>query len=217
LTDVKTLHHFIRTPTWIIPPRLEMMKMGPLAPVLSQLEMDAQANFAPSQIEKFKGSSALYDMFCDALEQESHGKFHFVLTEGSPQQQILAGKCAEFMTAMLGGDERLCKALIPTFPLGCRRLTAAPGYLESLRAENVVLVTDNIKRCVPQGIELVTGEIIELDAIICATGFESSLLPPFPIVGKQGNIQDIWNKETPKAYMSLAVPGLPNYFSKCLP
>ena len=120
----------------------------------------------------------------------------------------------EFMTKMLGGDERLCKALIPNYAIGCRRLTPAPGYLESMKAPNVEVVTDKIKRFVAAGIELETGEVLEVDAIICATGFDTSFCPPFPVVGRTGNLQEIWTKDTPKSYMSLAVAGMPNYFSK---
>lgn len=117
-----------------------------------------------------------------------------------------------YMADALGDDERLCKALIPEFPVGCRRLTPGTGYLESLRAPNVRLVTDGISGVVPQGIQTTGGEIIELDIIVCATGFDVSFCPRFPIVGRQGNLQDIWSTCRPRAYMSCAVPGLPNYF-----
>lgn len=115
--------------------------------------------------------------------------------------------------AMLGGDEKLCKALIPTFPLGTRRLTPAPGYLESIRAPNVEVITEGIARFVPEGIQLNSGEIVILDAIICATGFDNSFCPRFPIVGRYGNVQDRMRSETPRGYMSCALPGVPNYFT----
>lgn len=115
---------------------------------------------------------------------------------------------------MLGGDERLCKALIPNFPLGTRRMTPAPGYLEALRKDNVEVVVGNIKRFLADGIEMVSGEVLKVDTIICATGFDISFRPRFPLVGREGNLQDIWSEETPKAYMSCAVAGMPNYFSK---
>lgn len=118
------------------------------------------------------------------------------------------------MTHALGGDPRLCKALIPDFALGCRRLTPGVGYLEALRKPNVRVVTDSIVKIVPEGLETATGEVIKVDAIICATGFNVSFCPRFPIVGQTGNLQDLWTQETPKAYMSCAVPNFPNYFSK---
>lgn len=120
----------------------------------------------------------------------------------------------EYMSDALGRDERLCKALIPTFPVGCRRLTPGTGYLEALRKPNVRVVTDHIKRVIPEGIETVLGEVIKVDAIVCATGFDVSFTPRIPIIGRRGNLQDIWKRERPQAYMSCAVPGMPNYFRK---
>ncbi len=118
-----------------------------------------------------------------------------------------------YMSNALGDDKRLCDALIPKFELGCRRLTPGVGYLECLRAPNVTVVTNRIVEVVPKGLRTVSGEMIEVDAIVCATGFNVSFCPRFPLVGREGNLQDLWSQAFPKAYMSCAVPGLPNYFS----
>lgn len=123
----------------------------------------------------------------------------------------------EYMTLMLGGNQELCKALIPEFPLGCRRMTPGHGYLQALSKPNVVVRRSGIKRFVAEGIELDSGEILKVDAIVCATGFNTSFTPRFPIIGREGNLQDRWKKEIPKAYMSCAVAGLPNYFSTSHP
>ncbi|KAK7459204.1 hypothetical protein CaCOL14_002848 [Colletotrichum acutatum] len=209
---VKKLHHIIRTPTLIIPPRVATMKMGPSAALLNQIEMDENERFSATTIEKFKNDPVFYNKFTKTLEMDSNIKFAISLIAGSPQQTWALGKTKEFMTAMLKGNEKLCKQLIPDFPLGCKRLTPAPGYLESFHDPRVSLHTDAIKRFVPHGIELVTGETLEVDVVVCATGFDSSFLPSFPLVGRHGNLQDIWSEQTPKAYMSLAVAGLPNFF-----
>ena len=118
------------------------------------------------------------------------------------------------MKASLGGDERLSKALIPEFPVGCRRLTPAVGYLSSLTAENVRVVADKIVKVVPNGIQISTGEVIEIDVLVCATGFDVSFCPRFPIIGRNGNLQDLWTQSLPRAFMSCAVPDFPNFFSK---
>jgi len=123
-------------------------------------------------------------------------------------------KVKEYMTAMLGGNETLCKALIPDFPLGCRRMTPGHAYMQAITKPNVEIRATGMKRFVPEGIELDSGEVLKVDAIVCATGFETSFCPRFPIIGREGNLQDQWRKETPKAYLSCAVAGLPNFFSK---
>lgn len=118
------------------------------------------------------------------------------------------------MQDALDGDEHLCRALIPEFSIGCRRLTPGIGYLESLTAENVIVVTDGISQVTETGLVTSTGETIAVDSIICATGFNVSFRPRFPIVAGNNNLQDVWTQNLPCAYMSLAVPGFPNYFSK---
>ena len=115
---------------------------------------------------------------------------------------------------MLQNNEELCNALIPKFAVGCRRLTPGIGYLEALQAENARVLTDGITKVLPEGIETETGEVIELGATVCATGFDVSFCPRFPVVGTEDNLQDRWKNDIPKSYMSCAVPGFPNYFSE---
>ena len=121
------------------------------------------------------------------------------------------------MTEALGADKRLCDAMIPDFPLGCRRLTPGVGYLQSLSEPNVTVVTDPITKIIAEGLETSAGETIKVDVIICATGFDVSFRPRFPIIGRMGNLQERWTQELPKAYMSCAIPSFPNYFCEFLP
>jgi cation diffusion facilitator CzcD-associated flavoprotein CzcO len=93
-------------------------------------------------------------------------------------------------------------------------MTPAPGYLEALRSPKTELITEGIACIVPEGVQLESGEVIKVDAIICATGFDTSFTPRFPLVGRNGNVQDRFQKEVPKSYMSCALSGVPNYFSK---
>jgi len=93
----------------------------------------------------------------------------------------------------------------------CRRPTPGVGYLEALTQENVRVVFEGIKGIVPQGIQLESGEIIELDAIVCATGFDVSWKPRFPVIGRGGiDMREQWSQR-PTAYLSFAVPNFPNY------
>lgn len=129
-------------------------------------------------------------------------------------QAFASTSVRKYMRMMLGGDERLCKQLIPNFPIGTRRVTPAPGYLEALRQENVEVVSGSVRRFVSNGIEMESGDVLKVDVIICATGFDLSFCPRFPIVGREGNLQEIWGNGKPEAYMSVAVKGMPNYFSE---
>lgn len=57
---------------------------------------------------------------------------------------MVTKRATEQMTQKLKGDPRLCAALIPDWPLGCRRITPAEGYLESFHRPNVELITNSI-------------------------------------------------------------------------
>ena len=112
------------------------------------------------------------------------------------------------------GNSPIADYIIPTFSVGCRRPTPGAGYLEALTKDNVRVVRDDIEKIVPDGIVLTTGEIIKIDTFICATGFDLSFCPRFPIIGRKGaNLAEQW-KERPTAYLSMAPEDIPNYFSK---
>ncbi|KAH6650113.1 hypothetical protein F5144DRAFT_597601 [Chaetomium tenue] len=207
------LYHIFRTPTWVLPPRIQAWKvMGQAGEILSKIQMDALENFSQETIDKFQSDPEFYREFVKKIEVEVNNAFPVVLTQ-SPVQAFARAKVTEYMTAMLGGNQELCKMLIPDYPLGARRMTPGHSYLQALTKPNVELRRSGIKRFVAEGIELESGEVLKVDAIICATGFNTSFRPRFPIIGRDGNLQDRWAKETPKAYMSCAVPGLPNYFT----
>jgi hypothetical protein len=53
----------------------------------------------------------------------------------------------------------------------------------------------------------------EVDTVVCATGFDVSYRPRFPIVGQHGiDLADKW-KKCPEGYMGLMIPGFPNFIT----
>lgn len=47
---------------------------------------------------------------------------------------------------------------------------------------------------------------------VCATGFNTSFVPNFPVTGRNGlTMASAW-KDKPDAYLGIAAPGFPNYF-----
>jgi cation diffusion facilitator CzcD-associated flavoprotein CzcO len=115
------------------------------------------------------------------------------------------------MKERLGYNEDLINKLVPDFEVGCRRITPGHGYLEALASHNVSVRSDNIEAVTAEGLKMADGSIIAVDALICATGFDTSYRPNFPVIGFNGDLRDVW-KEEPRAYFSLAAAGVPNYF-----
>lgn len=131
----------------------------------------------------------------------------------TPEQAEAKRYSTNEMTLKLKGNKELLEKMIPDFAVGCRRPTPGNGYLEALTSPNVRVVTDEIEKVVPEGIMLKTGELLNVDIFVCATGFDISFCPRFPIVGRnEHSLRDQW-AEKPEAYLSLAAENFPNYFS----
>lgn len=77
---------------------------------------------------------------------------------------------------------------------------------------NVRVVFDHIEKVTPEGITLKSGERLSLDVIVCATGFDLSWKPRFPIIGRNKSSMHDQFKERPTGYLGIAVQNMPNYF-----
>jgi hypothetical protein len=109
-------------------------------------------------------------------------------------------------------NETLEQLVIPKWGVGCRRLTPGVNYLETLVSEKVNVVYGNIQQITERGCVCDDGKEYPVDVLICATGFDTSYRPRFPIIGPGGkNLAVVWADE-PKSYLGLAAPGFPNYF-----
>lgn len=73
-------------------------------------------------------------------------------------------------------------------------------------------ITDKIATVTSDGVTLVSGREVPLDVLVCATGFQTSKAPPFPIAGQGGLALAERFTPFPEAYLSLVVDSFPNYF-----
>jgi cation diffusion facilitator CzcD-associated flavoprotein CzcO len=88
----------------------------------------------------------------------------------------------ELMQKRLADKPELLEKMIPNFPPFCRRLTPGPGYLEAITKPNVDFIQTPIERFTETGIVTKDGVHREVDAVICSTGANVDVAPPFPIV-----------------------------------
>ncbi|KAM6524537.1 hypothetical protein FALCPG4_010146 [Fusarium falciforme] len=199
--DVKQLVTFVRSPTWITAGYAQS-KAGPGG---------SNFKFTEQQKEEFRTNPSEYLRYRKEVEAELNSRFKMILKD-SPEQAAAVAFSTKEMTAKLGENSPLLKHLIPNFGVGCRRPTPGNGYLEALTKDNVRVITDEISQIVPEGIQLQTGKIVKVDMFICATGFDISFCPRYPVIGRNGtSLGSLWEKK-PAAYLSLAVPDLPNHF-----
>jgi len=110
-------------------------------------------------------------------------------------------------------DHPLTDRLIPAWSLGCRRLTPGVGFLEALKHPKTHVYHEALAEVTPTGVTTSEGKNIDADVIICASGFDTSFRPTYPVLGRNGqDLRDIW-KEEPKGYMGIGVPDFPNYLT----
>ncbi|OAP60044.1 hypothetical protein AYL99_05046 [Fonsecaea erecta] len=164
---------------------------------------------------------AKYLKFRKALEDKYWRRFPSTF-RGSEQNIKMRERFIEIMAQRLARKPELLDLLVPDFSPNCRRLTPGPGYLEALTADNVTLIQDPIRRFTATGIETVTGEHREVDAILCATGAAIDFVPPFNVRARGVNLREAWKPLSqgekadashfgwPYTYLGLAVPNIPN-------
>jgi cation diffusion facilitator CzcD-associated flavoprotein CzcO len=177
--------------------------------------MDPSYNYTTEELENFqKNPEYLLEHRRDLAERRID-EFKAHLNDNTSQVHINE----IFRKSMLDrlGDspkaQQIAKWLIPDFPVGCRRLTPGPGFLESLVRDNVDTWWNDIACITEKGIQRKDGTEIELDAIFCATGFNTTFKPGFRLIGRNGvDLAKKWTLEEPKAYFSTTVPDFPNYF-----
>ena len=203
---VKQLIHFVRSPTWVTP--------GAASRYPSLIGGEIPEFFGEEQKVRFRNDPKGYLAFRSQVEKEINSKFR-MLVSGSERAEAARQSAHDSMIQLLGPDgAKYADKVIPEFPVGCRRITPGVGYLESFSKPNVRIVMDTIAMADSTGLVLSNGEHIKLDAIVCATGFDVSFTPRFPIIGRDNvSLTDVWSKNIPYAYLSMAVPKFPNYFS----
>ena len=110
-------------------------------------------------------------------------------------------------------DPALRERLTPRYPLGCKRIIYSNDYFRTLALPQSELVTEPITDVTEKGVLTLDGREHELDALVCATGFDTvRLLAELPIAGLGGRLlKDVWS-DNPSAYFGLTVPGFPNLF-----
>jgi cation diffusion facilitator CzcD-associated flavoprotein CzcO len=108
-------------------------------------------------------------------------------------------------------DERLIQGFTPKFEVGCRRITPGDPYMNAIQKDNVNVHFTAVDDINETGVIGNDGVHHEVDTIICATGFDVTYKPRFPVIGKNGvDLAEKW-KDAPESYLGLACPDMPNF------
>ncbi|KAF2652919.1 cyclohexanone monooxygenase [Lophiostoma macrostomum CBS 122681] len=199
---VEHMYTWIRSPTWITA-GFAQNHAGPDG---------TNFEYSSKQKQSFAQDPTSYLEYCKEIESELNQRFKFILN-GTPESAQAIEFSTQQMTKRLNGRVDLAERIIPTtFNVGCRRPTPGNGFLEALIRPNVTTFTQGIKKITPKGVLNEDGTEVEVDVIICATGFDTSWVPRIPIIANGRNAQDIL-RDRPISYLSVALPEIPNYWT----
>ncbi|KAJ5604597.1 hypothetical protein N7510_009751 [Penicillium lagena] len=205
---VDSMDVYVRTQTWISP------APGINEPTANDPDMDSEYNFTEGSLDMFKDPQVLRDYRAAIMDRRIEN-FKRAIADSDLQkraQEIFRKSMLERLGDTPKG-RKMAEYLLPSFPVGCRRQTPGPGFLEALTQDNVDLRWDDVVRITEKGIMTRSGEEKEYDVIVCATGFDTSFRPSFPMIGRNGvDLAKKWETEKPEAYFGILVPDMPNYF-----
>ncbi|KPI37674.1 putative sterigmatocystin biosynthesis monooxygenase stcW [Cyphellophora attinorum] len=186
---------FVRTPVWFV-----------------QIANNFGANHAytDDQRQSYRDPHQIVE-HAKSIEDQVNGLWGTFFKNASAQkegQKALKARMAEFLK-----DERLLEGFTPSWGIGCRRVTPGDPYMEAIQKPNVDVHFTAVEKITPKGVVGADGVERECDTIVCATGFDVSYRPRFPIVGQNGvQLADKW-KECPEGYMGLGIPDFPNFLT----
>jgi cation diffusion facilitator CzcD-associated flavoprotein CzcO len=184
---------FQRTAQWVVP--------------VQQIEYSAE------QRGEFRKNPAALQGLHDELDASFHAGFaNQVLDADSDIFEGMRKVCNDHLDNHVM-DPVLREKLRPDYTPACKRLVVSHNFYDSIQEPQAELVTDGIEGVEARGIRTADGELHELDVIVLATGFHvDAFVRPMAIRGMDGlSLDEVW-KDRPSAYMSVGVPGFPNFF-----
>ena len=153
-----------------------------------------------------------------ALGKHRHDIENFLMA-GSPDlfikdsglQQFMIGGFTQLTQFKLQKKPELMDLFLPKWAPLCRRGSPAPGFFEALVADETTVIQSGVKKAAG-GTKFIAqdGTGVDLDVLICATGYDTSGAPPFKITGINGaSLAGHWKRD-PESYLSVSLPDFPS-------
>ncbi len=115
-------------------------------------------------------------------------------------------------------DPGLRRSLTPDFEIGCKRVLLSSDWYPTLARDDVTLVPHALGEIRPNAVVGADGSVHDVDAIVFATGFETTRSPVFDrIHGRDGRSLIARWAGVPSFHRATTVAGYPNLFLMCGP
>ncbi|KAJ5984731.1 hypothetical protein N7481_006830 [Penicillium waksmanii] len=196
------LVNYIRNPTWV---------SVNLCPDITKDGMGTNFEYTNEEKDLYRNDPQKYLEYRKRIECSSVNSVYRLMLTGSELNSFIANATEGLMRQRLSENPHLIEKLIPKYDVGCRRLSPGDGYLESMQQPNAKWCFEGIEEITSAGIRTAAG-VEEFDLIVCATGFDTSFVPGWELIGRDGRRLDKEWAATPEAYFALCTAATPNYF-----
>ncbi len=175
----------------------------------------SQENPAYSEAEKAgfrRQPESMRQLHEDISRLFAQGFSNAVVDASSPQMRALEDACRANLESNVR-DPELREKLRPSYRAACKRLVISPDFYQAIQKPNAELITEGIESVEPRGVRTRDGRLVALDVLVLATGFRvDRFVRPMRVLGTGGQeLDERWSKR-PDAYLSISVPGFPNFF-----
>lgn len=208
---VRSMDHYVRGRTWISSTHgAEEIKRRTDG-------KGGNPSYTIEEMELWDNNRDAYLEYRRGLELQMQSRIAITFS-GSPQQAEAYARFTADMKRRLQNKPEIIEHLIPTFSPLCKRLTPGPGYLEALTSPKVNVIPTAISHVDERGIFTIDGVHRPVEAIVCATGFQTSPgARGFPIYGREGiNLRERY-AQRPETYLGLCTGKFPNFFQSLGP
>jgi cation diffusion facilitator CzcD-associated flavoprotein CzcO len=168
--------------------------------------------FTPEEHAAYEEDPELLHQLHDSLSQAFGVFANAVVDSDSPEIHWIEDACLANLEDNVK-DPELKERLRPSYRAACKRLIISPNFYEAIQAPNAELVTEGIERVEAKGVRTKDGVLHELDVLVLATGFHAdAFMRPMQVTGRDGlTLEQAWSAR-PEAYLSISIPGFPNFF-----
>jgi cation diffusion facilitator CzcD-associated flavoprotein CzcO len=191
-TETRELLLFQRTPAWIFPlPNIRF----------------------PAFLRRLLRWSSLLTTLAERVSRESFETlFGTAVIRPGWQRRLITQMCSANLRRIK--DPELRSRLTPDYAPMCKRLVMSWSFFAAMQRPDVELITEKIERVDPRGIVTVDGELHEADVIVLSTGFHAhDYMRPMTVEGQGGlTLRQAW-ADGPRGYLTVAIPGFPNFFT----